>query len=167
MYPNQTDEWPPGLEQVNVSVFNFTAALEAVRGDKFSDDRWLHTLKHQCRVNFHFDYKGSADKISLLRLQLQFVGDVNDLIVGWADATPSRWDCLAEKLTEHKPNSMDDVLVDWKPLFRNAIKKDNAADLIAHLSKGNRAQDTGFITFGLPSEPNDTMHLDCTMETNS
>lgn len=80
MDPDQPKTWPPGLAQANVSTFNLTAALADVRGDKFSDGQWYHALKHQCRTDFHFAYRGSAKKVSLLHLQLRFVADLTDLI---------------------------------------------------------------------------------------
>ncbi|KAK7911280.1 hypothetical protein PG985_013761 [Apiospora marii] len=150
MDPDQPATWPPGLARANVSTFNLAAALADVRGDKFSDGRWYNTLKHQCRTDFHFGYRGSAKNVSLLHLHLRFVADLTDLIGGWANEGPSRWDEIMDKLADNELNSVDDVLVDWKALFKGAIKKGDAVDLTAHLSKGDRARDTGFITFALP-----------------
>lgn len=87
-------------------------------------------------------------------------------IGGWANENPSCWDEIIDKLAENELNSVDDVLVDWKFLFKGAIKKGDDTDLIAHLSKGGRARDTGFITFALPGKSSNTMNVHRAINTN-
>ncbi|KAK7966499.1 uncharacterized protein PG986_000776 [Apiospora aurea] len=40
--------------------------------------------------------------------------------------------------------------IDWEDLFTGALEQENATDLIAHLAKGNRPQDTSYLTFASP-----------------
>ncbi|KAK6833554.1 hypothetical protein PG987_008248 [Apiospora arundinis] len=137
--------WLPGVKPTNTFTFDLTAALKDIKANKVHDDTWLYLLKRQCKIGLHIDYENYPPHVSLLKLQLNFVACMDDLIAGWVDPTPRRWCALKGKMASREPNSRDDRLADRKALFSEALKQEDADGLIACLAQG-----TPTITFTLP-----------------